>query len=273
MGVIREDPLEAAWAPQQRPQLHATPAAAALHSGEARQVSERAVLEADSPGQLAASSGGSAGTAAQRQAQVAVGVLPVENATEEAAAGSSTSQRQQQQQSLDQTAHDPTSISSSSSHSLGGAPEGRVDEMLSRLQALPWRRVDVCFGATLLPMLSHQHIQASRGWRAVGPLAVRSSSALLCLPVFTNVQVKSTNSTLVLMCTHVVPLALPAGAAALDELAWKGGNQAPGVAAASHGGITAAGAACAARTACAASVTAASAAATCRGQHRTSVAD
>jgi hypothetical protein len=36
--------------------------------------------------------------------------------------------------------------------------------MLCRLQALPWRRVDVCFGATLLPMLSHQHIQMQRWW-------------------------------------------------------------------------------------------------------------
>ncbi|GAB4821319.1 hypothetical protein N2152v2_008365 [Parachlorella kessleri] len=37
-----------------------------------------------------------------------------------------------------------------------------VGLMLARLQALPWRRVDVCFGRALLPFLAHQHMQARR---------------------------------------------------------------------------------------------------------------
>ena len=230
------------------------------------------MLEAGSPGQLAANSsgdGGSGGTAGQGQAQPeATGVPPsVQNATELAPAGSSTSSGGQEQPGPAQAA--PSSLaareSSSSSLSLGGAQEGRVDEMLSRLQALPWRRVDVCFGATLLPMLSHQHIQASHGWRAVGPLAVRSSSTPS--PCFYRCAVNKFHPALA--CTHVVLLALPAGAAALDELAWESSNQAPGAAAASHGGTAAAGAAGAA------SATAATdfAAAASRAQHCTNVGD
>lgn len=37
-------------------------------------------------------------------------------------------------------------------------------QILTSLQGLPWRRVDVCFGATPLPILSHQHIQMQRPW-------------------------------------------------------------------------------------------------------------
>lgn len=39
-----------------------------------------------------------------------------------------------------------------------------MDGMLQRLQALPFRRVDVCFGATLLPIMAHQNIQVQRRW-------------------------------------------------------------------------------------------------------------
>lgn len=39
-----------------------------------------------------------------------------------------------------------------------------AEQILERLQALPWRRVDVCFGATALSILSHQHIQVQRWW-------------------------------------------------------------------------------------------------------------
>ncbi len=36
--------------------------------------------------------------------------------------------------------------------------------MVTSLQRLPWRRIDVCFKGTLLPFLSHQHIQVQRMW-------------------------------------------------------------------------------------------------------------
>ena len=48
-----------------------------------------------------------------------------------------------------------------------GAAESRrrlMDTMLQRLQGLPFRRVDVCFGATLLPIMAHQNIQVQRRW-------------------------------------------------------------------------------------------------------------
>jgi pimeloyl-ACP methyl ester carboxylesterase len=39
-----------------------------------------------------------------------------------------------------------------------------VRASLRALQALPWRRVDVCFGASALPLLAHQHLQVQRAW-------------------------------------------------------------------------------------------------------------
>ena len=189
-GVVREDPLEAAWWPEARARLHATPAAAALHSGEARRHSEAEVLAADSPRQLAAS--GTQADAGRRGNDSA------------ALAGQ---QQQQQQPQAQQQAQQPPSaqpqrpggplqetsaevaaeeggrerlVASATAAAAAGAAaaalvqalgqggvravqpaegERQVEEMLGRLQALPWRRVDVCFGATLLPLLSHQHIQ------------------------------------------------------------------------------------------------------------------
>ncbi|PSC68977.1 lipase [Micractinium conductrix] len=194
-GVVREDPLEAAWWPEARARLHATPAAAALHSGEARRHSEAEVLAADSPRQLAAS--GTQADAGRRGNDSA------------ALAGQ---QQQQQQPQAQQQAQQPPSaqpqrpggplqetsaevaaeeggrerlVASATAAAAAGAAaaalvqalgqggvravqpaegERQVEEMLGRLQALPWRRVDVCFGATLLPLLSHQHIQMQRWW-------------------------------------------------------------------------------------------------------------
>lgn len=169
-GVIREDPLESAWWPQQRPALHATQAAAQLHSGEAHTVSRQAVLRAHSAGQLAeASSGGTGGAP---------------NGAESSDAGRSKSPQQQRQQQgiLDQQKASTSELiqvaatapslagsgGSSGSGNIAGSSveqqaeeERRLEGMLACLQSLPWRRVDVCFGATALPLLSHQHIQVS----------------------------------------------------------------------------------------------------------------
>ena len=43
---------------------------------------------------------------------------------------------------------------------------------------MPWRRVDVCFGGTLLPLLSHQHIQVQRMWLNWEGMAVAKHLAL-----------------------------------------------------------------------------------------------
>ena len=51
-GVVREDPLEAAWWPDAALRVHTAPAAAQLRSGEARQVSEEDVMAADTPEEL-----------------------------------------------------------------------------------------------------------------------------------------------------------------------------------------------------------------------------
>lgn len=50
---------------------------------------------------------------------------------------------------------------------LGSGRGVYVAAMLERLQQLPWRRVDVCFGRSLLPFLSHQHIQVGQ-WDQLG---------------------------------------------------------------------------------------------------------
>ena len=36
-----------------------------------------------------------------------------------------------------------------------------VDQMLSSLSSLPWRRVDACFRGSPTPFLAHNHIQAT----------------------------------------------------------------------------------------------------------------
>jgi hypothetical protein len=37
-----------------------------------------------------------------------------------------------------------------------------VEESLAALEALPWRRVDVCFAGAALPFMAHQHLQVQR---------------------------------------------------------------------------------------------------------------
>jgi hypothetical protein len=117
-------------------------------------VGQAAILEARGPGQLAASSAHSnSGNGSGLQGEGAAEAAELVGfGAQSARAGSGAAMPA------------PGSSSSSSSSSLTAARERRVEEMLVRLQAVSWRRVDVCFGATLLPLLSHQHIQMQRWW-------------------------------------------------------------------------------------------------------------
>ena len=108
----------------------------------------------DSAAQLPASKerGGGSGTAGSAAMQPVNGGDP----------GSST--RGSSQAAADSLAPQPpagqqarTDASSATQHH-----EQRLEEMLSRLQALGWRRVDVCFAGAALPFLAHQHIQYQR---------------------------------------------------------------------------------------------------------------
>ncbi|KAG1674863.1 hypothetical protein FOA52_015253 [Chlamydomonas sp. UWO 241] len=45
-----------------------------------------------------------------------------------------------------------------------GSTEDAAALMLTRLQRLPWRRIDVCFAGSPLAILSHNHIQVTRRW-------------------------------------------------------------------------------------------------------------
>ena len=148
-GVIGEDPLEAAWGPQQRPWLHASPAAAELRSDEALEVTPEAVMRAGSATQLAAASSSSSPAHQQQRQQQ-------QQAQYSSWAGAAAAQQLRGRRPGDDC----------DSWALD-APEQRgreVEAMLARLQSLPWRRVDVCFGDTPLPLLSHQHIQMQRWW-------------------------------------------------------------------------------------------------------------
>lgn len=208
--MIREDPLEFAWRPEQRPALHATPAAAELHSGEPHRVSREAILQAQTAEELVAGSSSGrgsmdqpAGAAGGQGSSSSAGELAaaLESATEEAAVPAAAStggygngssaglQVAPAERKGDSGSHaglievaasaashlGSSSARSSSSQlaaaSLAAAPpdsrqlpavEERLEEMLSRLQALGWRRVDVCFAAAPLPFLAHQHIQQQR---------------------------------------------------------------------------------------------------------------
>lgn len=184
-GVVREDPLELAWAPAARPRLHATAAAGELRSGEGHSVGQAAVLAAQSAQQLVRSrsaegpSGpgrGAGGTPARQLQQMSADVAAEEGAREQppailvAAAADSPSNGGSTGAAL--LGRLQGSLSGSGTSTGLSAPgmserERQVEEILNRLQALPWRRVDVCFGATLLPLLSHQHIQARRERREV----------------------------------------------------------------------------------------------------------
>lgn len=189
---MREDPLELAWAPAARPRLHATAAASQLHSGEGHRVGEAAVLGANSAEQLAGSgpveepSGRGRGNTARRLQQTSADVAAEEGATEQrpaqvaASGGSSaaTARLGLLQSSLSGGSGGVGGVGGAGSGppagvGLGAGREQQVEEMLSRLQALPWRRVDVCFGATLLPLLSHQHIQARREGGGQGGLHIQ----------------------------------------------------------------------------------------------------
>lgn len=179
-GVIREDPLEFAWRPEQRPALHATPAAAELHSGESHQVSSAAILQAHTAEQLVASSSSGRGSMGGSIGGSMGGSGSSSSVDEQSANGVAGGRAGRGSRAA---AAVPALKQSSSSNSRSGgnglpaagsmaaplptgqqslAHEQRLEEMLSRLQALGWRRVDVCFAGAALPFLAHQHIQYQR---------------------------------------------------------------------------------------------------------------
>ena len=91
---------------------------------------------------------------------------------EQAVAGNSSSRLVSTQSGLPLDAASDQALAQAASDISGGseqsdAAEARrqlMDGMLQRLQALPFRRIDVCFGATLLPIMAHQNIQVQRRW-------------------------------------------------------------------------------------------------------------
>ncbi|KAL4445864.1 hypothetical protein ABPG77_009063 [Micractinium sp. CCAP 211/92] len=186
-GVVREDPLELAWTPAARPRLRATAAGSELGSGDGHRAGEAAVLAAESAEQLAQSGAvegldgrgtGASAPPERRLQQTSADVAAEEGAREqqpasaEAARPRGSSSTAGARMGLLQSSLSGSRGGSGGAGEAGSGPqaggdaerERQLEEVLSRLQALPWRRVDVCFGATLLPLLSHQHIQMQRWW-------------------------------------------------------------------------------------------------------------
>eukprot|EP00887_Chlorella_sp_A99_P005958 scaffold29.g5958.t1 len=265
-GVIREDPLEAAWWPEAARRVHTAPAAAGLHSHQSRQLSEQDILESDTPQELAAhdssnadsSAGGTAGDGAglrgsgpaahdgragngagdgasgrpcgsggggARVVDVSVAAGALAAAPTADMRGHPPAIAAAAEGARSAVTHHPADVALPSASSGDGGTmtasaivpaaaagagaaaaadlEAAVPELplplrlpaklfsvepqafdrqlaaerlahaeqasggwriLERLQALPWRRVDVCFGATALSILSHQHIQVQRWW-------------------------------------------------------------------------------------------------------------
>ncbi|PRW45615.1 alpha beta-hydrolases superfamily [Chlorella sorokiniana] len=199
-GVIREDPLEFAWRPEQRPALHATPAAVELHSGESHRVSSAAILQAHTAEELVAGSSSGGGGGPNGGGSAANGSIIAGSSSSSSSSGgmdqetlglprgnaavaSSSNAAEQVRLAASAAAAQPAGGAdpSGSSRNGGGstavagsivpplpagqqsrAHEQRLEEMLARLQALGWRRVDVCFAGAALPFLAHQHIQQQR---------------------------------------------------------------------------------------------------------------
>jgi pimeloyl-ACP methyl ester carboxylesterase len=142
-GVVREDPLEWAWAQDARASLRRSPAAAELDAARGHFETERDVLDAQTPEELASSAS----------------CTPHER---DLAAAAITKRGQQSPQ-------EPSTS--------GAAPE-YIDAALRSLQSMPWRRIDVCFLGGVLPMLAHQHLQVQRGWLNFDGRAVAKHLAL-----------------------------------------------------------------------------------------------
>lgn len=185
-GVVREDPLEAAWWPEEAARVHAAPAAAGLQLAAAHTVMQEEIMVAESPEELAQHRTGSSGGGAM--ATKAVGSAGRQRIEVPVAAGAAASVASQGSDASVVVAKAVSAVVPTAQPAIAFAGSGsgitalpdwmrlqdpeqaaqrqqRVDGMLASLQAMPWRRIDVCFGDTLLPLLSHQHIQASNSRR------------------------------------------------------------------------------------------------------------
>jgi hypothetical protein len=118
-GVVREDPLGAAWAEAERP--------AGLGGAED---AGPALPAAEAPG-------GAGGAGGRGDALAAAAAAP------------------------------PTGV------------DRHVEESLAALEALPWRRVDVCFAGAALPFMAHQHLQVQRWLNWEGRATARHLAASL----------------------------------------------------------------------------------------------
>lgn len=137
-------------------------------------MSSAAILQAHTAGELVASSSsghgsmGGSGTGSSVDEQSAEGVaggLAGRGSGAAAAAASALAQPSSSSRSRSRGNGQPAAGSMAAPLPTGQqslAHEQRLEEMLSRLQALGWRRVDVCFAGAALPFLAHQHIQYQR---------------------------------------------------------------------------------------------------------------
>ncbi len=134
MGVIREDPLQAALHPQHAEAFskHAADGStrgAACGVVQSPAEEQRSLADASQAGSMQHQCSSGADTAPETQSQ-------------------SQSQQQQKQQQAGDT------VSSSANALL----------VLRRLQTLPWRRIDVSFQHSSMPFFAHNHIQVTRKW-------------------------------------------------------------------------------------------------------------
>ena len=137
-GVVREDPLEMAWAPESRPAIEKFGDLVGLDPGHghvAESVTD--ILDATSAQDLISKE------------------KKESNASEiEINAGGSTLRAESTPEVLDTVGADPSSRSRSE----------LIRASLASLQRLQWRRIDVCFAGGALPLLAHQHMQVQRRW-------------------------------------------------------------------------------------------------------------
>lgn len=182
-GVVREDPFEAAWAPQDRPGVERRGEKSHLDPGKAHIAGPMDILEAENPEDLIRrervlpqtntktnieahkEEGEEQQEGTFRSSNIALNEVKLRGepvASSGALSGGSSS-------GLNDSLASSASLSTSSrasSSPLDGHASSReyIDSALESLQKLPWRRVDVCFAAAALPLLAHQHLQVQRKW-------------------------------------------------------------------------------------------------------------
>ena len=184
-GVVREDPLEAAWAIKDRAGVEERGIKANLEPENAHTAQAIDILNAENPEDLV------------HREQV---ISNITNNTSDADIKNSTSTNN----SADTIVNNSVSSASTSnsgdssgdslrllpsssraSGSRAGGPLGAdatsreyIDDALESLQTLPWRRIDVCFAGASLPLLAHQHVQVQRKWANWAGLATAKHLAL-----------------------------------------------------------------------------------------------